>query len=341
VYDAGAALIQLQVWTAAAGVLEDFRKSFPDHELNREATKQMAYVYRENGQLSQAAGEYERVAAESSDLNLKGEALLVAGDLYEQSGSMAQALAAYTRYVEQFPRPIDTAVDTRFKIAGMYQAARDEPRYLQELEQIVRVDAEAGAERTNRTRTVAGRSALVLSEQLYRQFAAVELRQPFEASLAEKKRLMDAAVQAFEGLVDYEIGDVTAAATFYLAETYIGFSRALTASERPAGLHGAELEEYELALEEEAYPFEEQAIEVHEKNMELMRTGIFNAWVDKSLAKLADLMPARYAKGELSSGFLGSIERYAYSTPIQQQVVPVPGEPAEPMNDEVTLATPR
>jgi hypothetical protein len=28
-------------------------------------------------------------------------------------------------------------------------------------------------------------------------------------------------------------------------------------------------------------------------------------------------MPARYAKGEISSGFLGSIERYAYSAPAQ------------------------
>jgi tetratricopeptide (TPR) repeat protein len=321
-YDAGAALIHLQDWVAAAGVLEAFRSSYPDHELNREATKQIAFVYRQNGQLSQAAGEYERVASESSDPNLRGEALLVAGDLYEQSGSMAQALAAYTRYVEQFPRPIDTAVETRFKIAGMHQAARDEPRYLQELQQIVRIDAEAGAERTNRTRTVAARSALVLSEQLYRQFAGVQLRQPFEASLAEKKRLMDAAVEAFGRLVDYEIGDVTAAATFYIAETYIGFSRALMASERPADLQGAELQEYELALEDEAYPFEEQAIEVHEKNMELMRTGIYNAWIDKSLGKLADLMPARYAKGELSSGFIGSIERYAYSTPVPQPSAP-------------------
>jgi hypothetical protein len=133
---------------------------------------------------------------------------------------------------------------------------------------------------------------------------------------------MDAAVEGFGQLVDYEIGDVTAAATFYIAETYIGFSRALMASERPAGLYGAELKEYELALEDEAYPFEEQAIEVHEKNMELMRTGIYNAWIDRSLAKLADLMPARYAKGELSSGFLGSIERYAYAVPI------APAQPA-------------
>ena len=108
-----------------------------------------------------------------------------------------------------------------------------------------------------------------------------------------------------------------------MAEIYIGFSRALMESERPAGMSAAELKEYELALEDEAFPFEEQAIEVHEKNMELMRTGIYNAWIDKSLAKLADLMPARYAKGEISSGFLGSIERYAYAVP----AAPLPPAP--------------
>ena len=234
-YDAAAALIQLQDWTAAAAVLEAFRSNWPDHELNREVTRQIAFVYRQNGQLSRAAGEYERVASESGDPNLQGEALLVAGNLYEQSGATAQALAAYARYVEQFPRPIDTAIETRFKIAGFHQASHDDALYLAELEQIVRVDAEAGAERTGRTRTLAARSALVLSERLYREFAAFELRQPFEASIVEKKRLMDGSVEAFERLIDYEIGEVTAAATYYLAEIHFGFSRSLMASERPPG----------------------------------------------------------------------------------------------------------
>jgi tetratricopeptide (TPR) repeat protein len=316
-YDAGAALIQLQDWTAAAGVLESFRASHPEHELNREATKQIANVYRQSGQLSRAAGEYERVATESSDPNLRGEALLVAGELYEQSNATAQALAAYTRYVDDFPRPIDVAVETRFKIAGMHKAAHDEPRYHQELEKIVSIDAEAGAERTTGTRTIAARSALVLSERLYRQFAELQVRQPLEASVQEKKRRMDETVAAFGRLVDYEVGDVTAAATYYMAEAYRGFGRALMESERPAGMQDAEREEYELAIEDEALPFEERAIEVHEKNMELMRSGVFNAWIDKSLGELAELMPARYAKGEISSGFLGSIERYAYSAPAQ------------------------
>jgi hypothetical protein len=138
---------------------------------------------------------------------------------------------------------------------------------------------------------------------------------------------MDAAIEALGSLVDYQVGDVTAAATFYMAEIYYGLSRALMDSERPAGLQAADLQEYELALEDEAYPFEERAIEVHEKNMELMRTGIYNAWIDKSLGKLADLMPARYAKGEISSGFLGSIDRYAYSAPASRQP-PAPGDTA-------------
>ena len=42
---------------------------------------------------------------------------------------------------------------------------------------------------------------------------------------------------------------------------------------------------------------------------------LYNAWIEKSLARLAQLMPGRYAKAEISSGFLGSIDRYAYRSP--------------------------
>ena len=314
-YDAGAALIRLEDWTAAAEVLEAFRRTYPEHELAREATKQIAFVYRQSGQVSRAASEYERMAAESDDPQMKGEALLVAGDLHEQSQSTERALAVYLRYVEEFPRPLEAAVETRYKIAGIYKSTHDDARYRDELERIVSLDAESGAERTDRTRYLAARSALVLAEQLYQQFALVKLVQPFESSLQEKKRLMDGTLAALDRLVDYQVGEVTAAATFYMAEVYYGFNRALVESERPVGLQAAELQDYELALEEDASPFEEKAITFHQKNLELIRAGIYNAWIDKSLAKLAQLMPARYAKEELSSGFLGSIDQYAYRVP--------------------------
>jgi cellulose synthase operon protein C len=331
-YDAGAALVRLEDWPAAVEVLDAFRRTFPDHELQIEAGKQIAYAYRENGDLSRAAGEYDRLASESDDPALRSEALLLAGDLYEQSQARDRALDVYLRYVDEFPRPLETAVETRFKIAEMHKAVHDEPRYHRELEEIVRLDAEAGTERTGRTRTLAGRSALVLAEGRFRDFAAVTLRQPFEISLDEKQRRMDATIDAMSRLVEYEIADVTSAATYYMAETYLDFSRSLLESERPADLDPADLDAFELALDEEAFPFEERAIDVHEKNIELLQAGVFNEWTGKSLDRLTELMPGRYAKAEASSGFLGAIDSYVYRSPASL-IAPTPAD-ADAVADE-------
>jgi cellulose synthase operon protein C len=317
-YDAGAALIELKDWKAAAGVLEAFRSAYPKHKMAGESTRLIARAYRESGELSHAAGEYERLASESTDEAVRRESLLVAGDLYQQSNTKDKALDAYQRYVTEFPKPLEAAVETHFKMAEIHKGAHDDSLYQKELTEIVRIDAAGGTERTGRTRTIAARSALVLAEQLYQACVAVKLRQPFETSLKEKRQRMDATVKAMSGLVDYQIADVTAAATFYMAETYFDFSRSLKESERPADLKGADLEKFEADLDEAAYPFEDKAIKVHEKNMEMLHAGVFNAWTEKSLSRLAEMVPGRYAKSEMSSGVIGAIDRYAYRSPLSQ-----------------------
>lgn len=317
-YDAGAALIELKDWKSAAGVLEAFRSSYPKHKMAGEATRLIARAYRESGDLSHAADEYERLASESTDETVRRESLLMAGDLYQKANANDKALDAYSHYVTQFPKPIEAAVETHFKMAEIHKAAHDDALYQKELAEIVRIDAAAGPERTGRTRTLAARSALVLAEQLYQAFVAVKLRQPFEASLKDKKQRMDDTIKAMNGLVDYEIADVTAAATFYMAETYFDFSRSLKESERPADMKGADLEKYEADLDEASFPFEEKAIKVHEKNIESLHAGVFNAWTEKSLSRLAEMMPGRYAKSEMSSGFIIAIDHYSYRTPLSQ-----------------------
>ena len=251
--------------------------------------------------------------------------MLVAGDLFAESNVRDRALDAYLRYVTEFPRPVETALETRSKVAEMHKAAHDAQRYHGELEAIVRIDAEAGPDRTGRTRMLAARSALVLAELRYRDFVAVRLRQPFESSLEQKQQRMDVTIEAMARLVEYEIADVTAAATYYMAETYFDFSRSLVESERPADLAPADREAFELALDEEAFPFEERAIDVHQKNVELLQAGVFNEWTEKSLGRLTELMPGRYAKQEMSSGFLGAIDSYVYRSPVSQVSDPTPG----------------
>ncbi|MDH3358194.1 MAG: tetratricopeptide repeat protein, partial [Desulfobacteraceae bacterium] len=382
-YDAAAALTQLKDWDKAATVLLGFRNSFPDNPLQPEVTKKIAYVYKENKQLSLAANEYERIEKESKDDDIRRDALQVAAELHEKEGNRLRALEVYRRYVGYFPQPVELNLETRNKIAEILKAQNDRPTYLEELGHIVTIDASAGSARTPRTRYLAGSAALVLAENTYETFLAVKLVNPLKDNLKKKQGLMKKAINRFNSLLDYESGELTAAATFYLAEIYSHFSKALMSSERPVltfdyyrvkpgdnlstiakrydidirriarennlnksnfivagkklkiprGLYPEELEQYELAIEEQAYPFEEKAIKVHQSNLALITKAVYNEWIEKSLQKLAKLVPARYDKPEEPSGIVSSLETYIYEIDrpaLAESKLANPGEVDEP-----------
>ncbi|MDT8420786.1 MAG: tetratricopeptide repeat protein [Desulfuromonadales bacterium] len=311
-YDAAAALMQIKAWERAATVLTAFRTNFPGHELQREVTRKIAFVYRESARYELAAPEFERVAAESGNDDLRREALLVAAELYERCADKDQALSVYRRFVSSFPRPLEPNIETRNKIAELLKGQKRENEYLAELSMIVSLDAAAGSDRTERTRYLAGFSALVLAEKSHERFESIKLIKPFEVNLRKKQKQMKMATQEFTALIDYEIGEITAAATYYLAEIYAHFSKSLMESERPEGLSPLESEEYDLAIEEQAYPFEEKAIAVHESNLELIALGVYNRWVEKSLARLAGFVPSRYAKPVEQTTIIASPGTFSY-----------------------------
>ena len=109
---------------------------------------------------------------------------------------------------------------------------------------------------------------------------------------------MEVALEAYAKAAEYGVAEVTTAATYQLAELYHGLSRALFDSERPPELTQLELAQYDILLEEQAFPFEEEAIQLHEVNAARTVDGIYDEWVADSLVSLAQLMPGRYAKYE-------------------------------------------
>jgi tetratricopeptide (TPR) repeat protein len=86
-----------------------------------------------------------------------------------------------------------------------------------------------------------------------------------------------------------------------MADLYRHLGRALLDSDRPRDLDADELEQYEVLLEEQAFPFEEKAIGIHEANARLAAQGIYDEWVQKSYAELAELNPGRYARTEAAN----------------------------------------
>jgi len=119
---------------------------------------------------------------------------------------------------------------------------------------------------------------------------------------------MEESIKAYTDAANYGIEAVTTASTYRIAEIYNDFGQGLFNSERPKGLSAEELEQYDILLEEQAFPFEEKAIDVHVVNAERAVAGVYNEWVKKSFQALGKLSPVRYAKSEKAEEVSHAIE---------------------------------
>ena len=131
-------------------------------------------------------------------------------------------------------------------------------------------------------------------------YAKIELTLPLQKSLGKKKVALKKTLDAYQRTAKMEVQEFTTAATFQIAEIYGELSRDLMNSQRPSGLDELELEEYEYLLEDQAFPFEEAAINIHETNIKRSWDGLYDNWISNSITALSKLMPARYKKEEVS-----------------------------------------
>ena len=300
-YDAAAALINLQAWDRASTVLEKFRTDYPDSEFADDITEKLAVSYLEGGQAEQAASEFERIAeTETSSDDVRREALWKAAELYKNTGAVAGEQRVLNNIVARYPSPLSESVEARFRLLEIAREQGNNNEVTARLEELIRVDKFAGSARSDRTRFLAAKAALELAEPVRRKFAVVKLSQPLANSLKLKKELMEDVIAAYTSAADYGVAEVTTAATFRLGEVYEQFSTDLMDSDRPAELDVDALEQYEILLEEQAFPFEEKAIDLYTANADRAPDGVYDEWVQKSFERLARLMPARFAKEERS-----------------------------------------
>ena len=298
-YDAAAAMINLEAWDRASAQLETFRREYPDSEFADDIAQKLAVTYLESGRSAQAASEFERIAtADTSSEEVRREALWRAAELYEESGPLNSEKRVLNDIIDRYPDPIVESIEARARLLEIAEQTGNEQERVARLEEMVRIDATAGAQRSDRTRYLAATAALQLAEPVRKRFEVVKLTQPLADSLKLKRDLMEGVISAYTGAADYGVAEVTTAATFRLGEVYEQFSSDLMESDRPTNLEADALEQYEILLEEQAFPFEEKAIDLYKANADRAADGVYDEWVEKSFGRLAGLMPARYAKKE-------------------------------------------
>ena len=307
-YDAAASLIVAQQWDQAIAVLEAYRRDYPKSEYAADIDRKLAVAYEQGGHAGEAAAQYERIAEnQKEDRAVVREATIKAADLYAQSGDSARSTAMLERLVRDYPTPVADAIEVRQRLldAAVKSGNLERQRYWQH--EIVKADAGAGSGRTDRTKYLAARAQLALAEPTRDAFRSIKLVAPLKQTLGAKKKAMESAIQAYKEVAAYQVAETTTAATFETAELYRTLAHDLITSERPKKLSADELEQYDTLLEEQAYPFEEQAISIYEINTNRTSDGVYDESVQKSFDALAKLKPARYAKIEHSETWVATL----------------------------------
>lgn len=291
-YDAINHLMTLEQWQRASRELADFRQYYPAHELTPTLAAKAVMIFRALELPGAAAGELLKLAQGDPDPEVRRQSLWMAAENFQQAGEIAAAIDAYRRYSEQWQQPAEQNLEAQYQLIQLLgeEPSRERRRWLQQLA-ANKVDSARG-------RYLAAFAQSQLAEQSYQRFAGMSLQLPLKQSLAAKKQAMDDTVADYRKVLKFSIAEFTTQASFRLAEVYRQLSRDLMESQRPPGLSPLEQEQYEILLEEQAFPFEEKAIELHEANIQRTTDGLYDDWIKRSFSSLARLLPARYGKEE-------------------------------------------
>ena len=299
-YDGGTYLMDLQQWQDAERVFSDFRRLYPEHSLSQTLEPKMITVYQKTGQWGLAAVELLALVEVSEDPEVARSSLYLAAEYFEKSGNQNEAIRLYRDYAHKYPEPYAIVLEARFKLSELYAVQNSQEKRNFWLAKIISGDAavKGSSERSDRSIFLAAMASVELADQNYTQYERIKLTLPLKKSLKNKKSALDKTIKAYQKVLSYGVAEFTTQASHRIGEVYHTLSRDLIESQRPKGLDELALEQYEILLEEQAYPFEDKAIEVYEANSRKAWLGIYDQWVERSFTALAELLPGRYAKEE-------------------------------------------
>jgi tetratricopeptide (TPR) repeat protein len=306
-FDAVAVIEEAGRISEAAVLLNEFRASYPDHELGADIEQRLAAMYEHTEDWSSAALEYVALAGVAADPEVRRQSQYRAAELYLMIDDVSLAIASFQTYADSYEHPLALNLEAVDHLDHLYQRIDDPRQRRVWLERKIDIHRAMGSAATERATFLAAEAQYVFAEDERLRFDDVRLTHPLNKSLQRKQKALTRTLAAFEAVAEYQVAKYSTASTYQIADLYTSLSSSIMGSARPADLSELELEQYEILLEEQAFPFEEQAISLHEINMRRSWEGVYDEWVKKSFTELGRLMPARFDKQEIEVAYVETI----------------------------------
>jgi TolA-binding protein len=291
-YQAATLLAAQGQWADVTRLGQEFKQRYPQHELIGDINRVLSSSYLKSNNQGKAAESLEALVKNEKNASVKASALWQAAGLYEQQGDKTSAARALNQYVDNYPKPFAQYLEALYKLAQLHSGDNKQRKIV--LDKIQQANNQAVySDKTERSHYLVAWALLQQANEQYAQFQRVRLVEPLAQSLALKKQALQTAVGLYIQAGSNNQLDLLAEASFQVASLYEDFAKALLAAEKPKHLKGDELEQYTILLEDQAFPFEEKAIEYHQINIARLKTAD-HPWLQKSLTALKRLTPARY-----------------------------------------------
>ena len=306
-YDAATLLMEMKDYPQAVEVLLAFRQQYPQHRLNADIPSKLIIAYEQQENWQAAATELQGIWKSSTDTEQQRIACYQAAQYFDRAGDTNNALEMYRHYAHTYPQPFDASVEAHYQLDQIYARLNDEEKRRFWLDKVITLHNKAGDQQSDRSRYLAASAAFQLAEFERSGYEKLTISLPLDKSITRKNAALQAAQRRYTQAVQLGVLEFTTASTFHLGQLYAQMSKALMQSERPEGLDELELEEYQFLLEEQAFPLDEAAIEIHQTNAGRTRDGLYDNWVRQSFNALAELLPGQYNKPEKVLSYVDQI----------------------------------
>jgi len=298
-YDAATLYVQMKEWNSAVGILTGLQKKYPNKKSYKQGiVSKLALSYTESGKFDKAAAQINILSSMTKNPEERRALVWESAEMYEKANYKKQAVKQYDLYIKKYPRPFAQYVEAHHRVAEYYKSKKSFKTHKKWLKKLIQVEKKGADKRTERSQYLAASASFDLAKPELSYFKAVKLNRPLKKNLSIKKKRMKAAISAYKKVLVYKVAEFTTASTYYMGDIYKHLAESLMESQRPKGLSADELEQYDILLEEQAYPFEEKSIDIHSSNIMRTEQGIYDEWIKKSMSVLAEIQPVRYDKQE-------------------------------------------
>mgnify|MGYP000085423972 CR=1 FL=1 len=279
-----------------------FKSRYPLDELSQNIDVQLASIYEQQQDWDKAATQRLSIANAMQESDEQQQALYLTASFFDRAGDDKNAILTLRRHANTYAQPFHRHMEVMNQLSQKYLVIDEQRKYRFWLRKMIKAHDNASAKQTARSRFLAAQSALVFARDAKTDFDKIKLRLPLKRSLDSKKKSLEKTLTAYKKVSDYRVASFSTQSTYETAQVYRQLAGDLMSSQRPKGLDELALEQYDILLEEQAYPFEDQAIALLEANATLTAQGLYDKWIEQSLTTLRQLLPGRYNKVETISG---------------------------------------